>query len=164
VSRTPSQNRLKIGIAVGALALAGLGVFALWPAQQASTSTRSTTLAASAAAPAAQLEIPTNVPEAPPREPPTTPKVVAIDLEEAPAGLVVQLDGQPAGVPLTVPFGLATHELRLEAPGFKGELLHLDGTHDRTIVVNMQAMPRPPAKAKPRKQSTRKRDEGFSDP
>src|SRR5581483_8040971 len=90
--------------------------------------------AALPASPASDLEV--RVPE-----PPARPRVVTIDLERSPAGLVVELDGQPASVPLTIPFGAASHELRLAAPGFRAEVLRVDGRRDRTIVLNMQAIP-----------------------
>ena len=165
-ARASSRIALKVGIAVGALALGGLALFVLWPATQASKETSSTAAPSTAwmPGPAAQAAVPTMAIEAPAREAPTaTPKVVTIDLEKAPDGLVVRLDGQPATVPVTVPFGDATHELRLEAPGFKGEILRVDGRRDKTIVLNMQAMPPPPVKAKRREPRPRKRNEGFDD-
>jgi len=88
---------------------------------------------------------------------------VTIELEKAPAGLVVNLDGRPADVPVTIPFGPAGHELRLAAPGFKDEVLRIDGKRDRTIVLNMQAKPISPPRAKPREHRSEKKSEGFDD-
>ena len=66
-----------------------------------------------------------------------TKSFATIELEGAPNGLSVTLDGKPTAVPVAVPAGPAIHDLRFEAAGFEPRDIKVAGDRDRSIVLDM---------------------------
>jgi hypothetical protein len=89
---------------------------------------------------------PAPVPAAAPAPPPPT---VQVDLEDAPAGLRVLVDGHVAALPVTLPRGASVHSLRFEAEGYETMSRTLDGSKSRTIVLGMRRVPAAPAEIAP---------------
>jgi serine/threonine-protein kinase len=128
---TRSRNGLKVGIGAAVLAAGGIAALVIWTA---SPKTDRPPAAAESARPAPPLP--------PPAQPapvvPSKPSQVTIDLESAPAGLSVEIDGSPGRLPVVLPYGTHMHVLTFRAPGYKPETAHVDGARDKTIVLNMQ--------------------------
>jgi hypothetical protein len=172
-SQSTGKTLLKVAIAMATLAGGAAVLFAFWP-----TPSRGSRIK-----PAAELavpETPASAVQAQPAEP-ARPRSVTIELENGPVGLSVEIDGRLTSVPVTVPHGSETHLLTFRAPGFKPEVARVDGSRDKTIVLNMQQEPARLPKAKPRLQrgspeppnpkaeeptpghTVRKKHDGFTD-
>jgi serine/threonine protein kinase len=173
-SPPPSGSKaVKAGIAVAVLAGCAAAVFAFRPSR--SEGNRSNPPAAIAGP-----EKPAPVAQVQPPEPPLQ-KNVTIELENGPLGLSVDLDGRPSSVPVTLPRGSENHLLTFRAPGFKPEVARVDGSRDKTIVLNMQQEATRPSREKLRvqrgtaesskakseeptsKPTVRKKHDGFTD-
>jgi serine/threonine-protein kinase len=99
---------------------------------------------------------PAPIPAAAPVAAPPAPATVEVDVEDAPPGLAVTVDGRPARLPVSLPRGADVHHLTFAAPGFEALARELDGTKSRTLVLDMkraapppEAPPPEPAAAKP---------------
>ncbi len=86
-----------------------------------------------------------------------TKSFATIELEGAPDGLIVTLDGKPTAVPVAVPAGPAIHDLRFEAAGFEPRDIRVTGDRDRSIVLDMTpvAVEAPAAAKLPDRRTTR---------
>jgi hypothetical protein len=63
---------------------------------------------------------------------------VAIEVQDAPPGLVVAVDGAPpAPPPVRVAKGTGTHQMVFWAPGYKSKTLQLDSSKDLAIVLSL---------------------------
>ncbi len=138
--RPPARAGLKVGIGVSALALAAVGVFfMLRRPEPAADAPEPMAPAPSAAVSVSPPAAPPSRDQSPPHRPaPTAARFVAIELEGAPDGLSVTLDGRPTAVPIMVPAGSVVHDLGLEAAGFQARVLKVDGSRDRSIVLDMK--------------------------
>jgi hypothetical protein len=148
------RSRVSVGLGVGALVLGGLAVvYARFGGQSTVHREESPTL-------------PSTVPA---RE-----RDVTFDVENAPPGLSVEVDGRPGALPATLPSGPESHLLTFRAPGFKPEDARVDGTRSRTIILNMQPLDTkkderanaptpPPPRPHPNRPTPRKKHDGFTD-
>ena len=139
-TRRPSYTRRRWLVAAGlaAVALAMVAIFGL---------RRSPTPVAPqppAPPPDAAKEIP---------KPITPAKVATVEVENAPPGLHVTVDGVAQELPVALPVGPEVHTLVFEAPGYEPTELHVDGTREhRSIVLAMKQLAQPaPAPAPERK-------------
>jgi len=83
---------------------------------------------------------------------PTEPLIVTVEVDDAPAGLTLTLDGAAADLPARLPAGDQVHELTFRAPGHRSRTLHLDGSQSRHVTVDLEPAPATapePAKATP---------------
>ena len=76
-----------------------------------------------------------------------------MEVENAPPGLRVTVDGEAKELPLTLPAGTASHVLLFAAPGYESTEVHVDGTREhRSLVLAMkplaQPLPEPAAEKK----------------
>jgi hypothetical protein len=77
--------------------------------------------------------------------PPAPAKIVTIEVENAPPGLHVTVDGVAKELPLTLPAGPAIHTLLFTAPGYESAEVRVDGTREhRSLVLAMKPLA-PPA-------------------
>ena len=59
------------------------------------------------------------------------------------------MDGQPGGVPISLPVGPQSHTLVFQADGYAAMTRTLDATKSRTLVLGMQRRLAPPAATTP---------------
>jgi hypothetical protein len=129
-----SRTGLKVALGLGAVALAGAAVYVALGRPGFPTDVPETNAPATSASPAPVV----STPPVPSRPAPAAPRVVAIELEGAPAGLSVTLDGRPSAVPISVPAGPALHDLGFVASGFEPRVVTIDGSRNRSIVLDMK--------------------------
>jgi len=151
-SASPRRRSLRVVLTGGALAaivaLVVLGATRRSPPSSAPERTRSSALPATAETrPAGSLAAAPATPPPVAPVPAPAPKTVTIEIEHAPAGLKIQLDGKPARAPLAIPAGAQLHRLELQAAGFRAQEVLVDGSRDKTIVLNMQPLAPAPASA-----------------
>jgi serine/threonine-protein kinase len=130
----PSRTGLKVALGLGAAALAGAAVYVALGRPGFPTDVPETSTSAASASPAPVV----STPPLPSRPAPPAPSVVSIELEGAPAGLSVTLDGRPSAVPISVPAGPALHDLGFVASGFEPRVVTIDGSRNRSIVLDMK--------------------------
>jgi serine/threonine-protein kinase len=147
---------LKAGLVVTLLAGGAAGVFALLPspARERRIKPGAGSADTEQAAPAGPAQA--QSPE------PSRPRNVSIELENGPLGLSVEIDGRLTSVPVAVARGSETHRLTFRAPGFKPEVAEVDGSRDRTIVLNMERQLASPPTDKPRAQRASPRPKAAS--
>ncbi len=80
---------------------------------------------------------------------PRAPSTVTLDVDDAPAGLTLTLDGATAELPARLPAGDQVHELIFRAPGRRARTLHLDGTQSRHITLALEPAPATAAATSP---------------
>lgn len=73
------------------------------------------------------------------------PRQAIVEVEDAPPGLQVTVDGVPSTVPVLLPAGPETHLLRFVAPDYEATEIRVDGRHERRLVVLTKSV-RPDAK------------------
>ena len=130
----PPASRRGLLVVGGVAAAAVLGAAVFWPRSPA----------------------PRPTPPAP-AAPAVAPEVT-LEITDAPPGLEVIRDGQPATLPLHLPRGPAVHTLVFEAPGYGPRTLTMDGTRDRTLMLSLPPLPKPaPAPPQPEEQRPKKR-------
>ena len=118
--------------ATGLLAAAGVGALLVRPHPKATTTTTATATAATtppspiAARPAA----------APSR--PSAPRLVTIEVDDAPVGLTATLDGSPVELPIRVPAGDEMHALVFHAPGYQERTLRMPAAESRHLTLALQ--------------------------
>jgi serine/threonine protein kinase len=124
------------GAALGALALIGFLVLGRGGGHS-SSGEPAVPLAAPAAPPPAASAPPPAVVVAPaPAPKPAVHQATSrITLAGLPAGAEVQLDGQPAALPLEVPKGPGKHRITVSAGGYVPTDLAIDGSQDQTLSV-----------------------------
>jgi hypothetical protein len=70
---------------------------------------------------------------------PPAPAFVSVELEGAPPGVVVLVDGAPSPLPIRLPRSNDRHQLEFRAPGRRPLSMTIDGTKDRSISLMMPA-------------------------
>jgi hypothetical protein len=94
---------------------------------------------------------------------PTEPRVVTVEVDDAPAGLTLTLDGAAAELPARLPAGDQVHELTFRAPGHRARTLRLDGSQSRHVTLALEpnaptaATPEPAKSTPPRDRATEHR-------
>jgi serine/threonine protein kinase len=126
-------------LGLGGLALAGgvVAAFQLLPARRPVAPTP-------AVSPPVIATPPRGLPPLPPPE-----EWVTIELDGAPSGAAAVVDGKPEPLPLRLPRGASPRMVRFEAPGHQPRTVLLDGSRDRSLLldwVKVSAPPRPPRK------------------
>jgi hypothetical protein len=85
--------------------------------------------------------------------PPPAPRMVTVEVDDAPSGLTLTLDGAAADLPARLPAGDQVHELTFRAPGHRARTLRLDGSQSRHVTLALEpdapATTPEPAKATP---------------
>jgi hypothetical protein len=76
--------------------------------------------------------------------PPAPAAFVTVELEGAPEGVVVLVDGIPGPLPIRLPRSADKHQLEFRAPGRRPVNMTLDGTKDRSLSLMMPAAAEPP--------------------
>jgi hypothetical protein len=72
---------------------------------------------------------------------------IVVEIEGAPTGLVLKVDGVETTAPVQLPMGDTTHLFELEAPGFVPQRLRFDAKRSRVVTLAMQPQPEPPLAA-----------------
>ena len=123
-----SRQRWMLAGVVGLVVLAGT-MFAMWrPSRHEAFKPETSPTPA----------VPERAPVAP-AKPAVEPKRAVVEVENAPPGLQVIVDGQPGALPISLPFGSETHLLEFSAPGFDPTEVRVDGTRERrSLVVAMK--------------------------
>ncbi len=111
------------------------------------------TIATPAAAPSPAAE------KAPP-SPPPAPATVTVEVDDAPAGLTLTLDGAAAELPARLPAGDQVHELQFRAPGRRQRTLRLDGSQSRHVTLALEPIPAAATASDPVKATPPARDRG----
>ena len=75
---------------------------------------------------------------APVAPPPSEPRTVTVEVDDAPAGLTLTLDGAAAELPARLPAGDQVHELTFRAPGHRARTLHVDGSQSRHVTLALE--------------------------
>jgi serine/threonine protein kinase len=94
--------------------------------------------AAEKTAPATTAAAPTPAIPTPVAPPPPEPRTVTVEVDDAPAGLTLTLDGATAELPARLPAGDQVHELTFRAPGHRARTLHLDGSQSRHVTLALE--------------------------
>ncbi len=77
-----------------------------------------------------------NIPPVRPTDPPAL-----VEVEDAPPGLHVTVDGMPKDLPLSIPHGPTIHTLFFEAPGYDPREIRVDGMREhRSLVLTMKKL------------------------
>lgn len=123
-----SRQRWTVAGVAGFVALAGT-LFAMWR-----PSRHEAFKPATPPTPA----VPERAPVAP-AKPAVEPKRAVVEIENAPPGLQVMVDGLAGTPPISLPFGPEMHLLEFSAPGFDPTEVRVDGTRERrSLVVAMK--------------------------
>ena len=100
-------------------------------------------------------------PPATPTPTPAEPRTVTVEVDDAPAGLTLTLDGAAAELPARLPAGDQVHELVFRAPGHRARTLRLDGSQNRRVTLALEptpaATPEPAKTPPPRDRASHKR-------
>ncbi len=140
--RAPRWPLIAGGAAVLALGAAGVVVLLRPHAAPAPTATPAETTAdKTATATTAQKTATATTapaPTTPVSPPPPEPRTVTVEVDDAPAGLTLTLDGAAAELPAHLPAGDQVHELTFRAPGRRARTLHLDGSQSRHVTLALE--------------------------
>ena len=146
--------------AVLVVGTAGVALLRSHPAPAPSAPPAETAAEKAAPATTAAAPAPAAVP-APAPSPPPAARTVTVEVDDAPAGLTLTLDGAAADLPARVPAGDQVHELTFRAPGHRARTLRLDGSQSRHVTLaqepNTPAATAEPAKATPPRDRTDRR-------
>jgi serine/threonine-protein kinase len=136
VAEPPARARSTValvGVVVAALAVVGL---VAWRGARREVAAPIVAPAPAVAVPSSPPVMPTSVTTPPP---PSAPATVKLDVQAAPAGAQLTLDGKPLANPFTgeLPRDENQHQLIVKAPGFKMETRALTLDRDRSIEVRL---------------------------
>jgi serine/threonine protein kinase len=81
--------------------------------------------------------------------------IIDIEVDGAPAGLEVTVDGRPARVPLRMNRDNAAHRLVFSAPGYEPETQIIEASSSRIVNLSMKAIKEPDRPVEPRHTTSR---------
>ncbi len=135
--------------AVLVLGAAGVALLRPRPAPAPAATPAEATAEKTAPAPRAAAPAPTNPVPTPVAPPPSGPRAVTVEVDDAPAGLTLTLDGAAADLPARLPAGEQVHELTFRAPGHRARTLHVDGSQNRHVTLALEPATTTTEPAKP---------------
>jgi eukaryotic-like serine/threonine-protein kinase len=148
---TARKGGRRAAVVLTTLALAGIAVYYAF-GDRLVQSLRGASQAASATAEHAPPR-PNPMTAEPPPPAPVEAATVTMDIDRAPEGLELLVDGKPGKFPLRFPRDGAAHRLDFQAPGYESESRMVEATHSQILKLSLKKLDVRPEKGKSRKRS-----------